>query len=55
MPSALLINRIKDDTSMRQRPTCYVDYFSHDWHYEAIQRSWSYIVANTKEFDMQLD
>ncbi|KAK0756190.1 hypothetical protein N5P37_011280 [Trichoderma harzianum] len=51
MPSSDIISYAQDDMSMRLRPSYYVDYFSHDWSYETIQRSWRYIVSNTNEFN----
>jgi hypothetical protein len=51
MPSSGIIRYAQDDMSMRLRPSYYVDYFSHDWSYETIQRSWRYIVSHTNEFD----
>jgi hypothetical protein len=51
MPRSGIIRHTRDDTSMRQRPPCYVDYFSHDWNHETIQQSWRYIALNINEYD----
>ncbi|KAK0755587.1 hypothetical protein N5P37_011829 [Trichoderma harzianum] len=51
MPSSGIVRYAQDDMSMRLRPSCYVDYFSHDWTQEAIQKSWRYIASNSSELD----
>ncbi|UKZ53222.1 hypothetical protein TrVGV298_007014 [Trichoderma virens] len=51
MPSSGIVRYAQDDMSMRLRPSCYVDYFSHDWTQKAIQKSWRYIASNSSELD----
>ncbi|KAL7940545.1 hypothetical protein V8C42DRAFT_349405 [Trichoderma barbatum] len=51
MPSSGIVRYARDDMSTRLRPSSYVDYFSHDWTQEAIQKSWRYIASNSNELD----
>ncbi|KAL7940267.1 hypothetical protein V8C42DRAFT_258510 [Trichoderma barbatum] len=51
MPSSSIVRYAQDDMSTRLRPSRYVDYFSHDWTQEAIQKSWRYIASNSNEID----
>lgn len=51
MTSSGIVRYAQDDMSTRLRPSSYVDYFSHDWTQEAIQKSWKYIASNSNELD----
>lgn len=41
----------KDDTTVQNQPTRYVDYLSHDWEEEDIWSSWKNIDSNRKAYD----
>ncbi|KAL7903670.1 hypothetical protein GGI35DRAFT_347340 [Trichoderma velutinum] len=51
MPSSNVVRYTQDDMSIRLRPSCYVDYFSHDWTQDTIQNSWRYIASNSSELE----
>ncbi|KAL7940383.1 hypothetical protein V8C42DRAFT_362759 [Trichoderma barbatum] len=51
MPSSGIVRYSQDDMSTRLRPSSYVDYFSHNWTEETIQKSWRYIASNSSELD----
>jgi hypothetical protein len=44
------IEHAKDDTVMRDQPSRYVDYLSHDWKEEDIWSSWKPIVSKRNAY-----
>ena len=42
------VERAKDDNMVRDQPSRYVDYLSHDWEEEDIWSSWKHIVSKRK-------